>query len=162
MTFTRIELPNVNYQPHNSSWSRTDYESMEIIGKTDESKSIVLVVRTGYPSNDGRVHPLFKITFGGVLEYRFIESEFEYEDTPTHRGDFAFGLIEIHASAYIENMASKGPGRDYPKGQRFGRHSTDSQGGIPESDVHHYRFAIDEWGRLDVICLELSIVSINA
>lgn len=97
---------------------------------------------------------LGEITFKDVLEYRWIESEVEYEDFTEHEDAYEFGLIQIQESRYIERMAAKGPWRDFPQ-QRFG-------GTIHEEDIKHFRLAFDEYGRFDVIALGVVIREINS
>ncbi|MGA1870957.1 MAG: hypothetical protein ACMUJM_20665 [bacterium] len=48
--------------------------------------------------------------------------------------------------------------RRSPPGQRFGWHpNRPNGGGIDEAKVRHYRFGLDDWGKLDVICFDMTI-----
>jgi hypothetical protein len=89
-----------------------------------------------------------QLVFSDVLEFRWVEANVGYEAYPQHEEDFAFGLIEILDSAYVETMAAHGGGRDYP-GERIR--------GQPESLVRHFRFAADDWGTLNIIATELEV-----
>ena len=158
MAYRVIELPGVRRDPGRTSWAKTSFDSIRILGRRDEPVCVTVVICNYSPSHDDAVHRYFHLQFSGVLEYRYIDEIVSYEDQEAHRHDFEFGLIEILDSAYIENMASKGRRGNYPIGQRFGKFDpAPGSGGIAESEVRHFRLAFDKWGRLDVIALHLSI-----
>jgi len=93
------------------------------------------------------------IVFSNVLEYRWQEGYLEYEDFAAHKDDYEFGLIEVINSEYIKNMASKGVRADFSE-HRLGE-------GINDTEVKHYRLAFDEYGRFDVIALNVSVSEIS-
>jgi len=98
--------------------------------------------RTGEPAVFTRV------VFEAVFEYRWVASDQTY--FVANRDDFEFGLIEILDSGLISMMLNEGAYADQPKGQRFG-------GVIDEADLRHYRIGFDDYGTLDVICLNIQI-----
>lgn len=125
-----------------------DAPSVRILGASGEP--VTLIIQYHARETVEGQPPLFgEITFFDVLEYRWIADFVDYEDYPEHEKDFEFGLVEIIDSKYIENMASKGPWRDFP-GQRFGP-------GIKESSVRHFRIVFDEYGKFDIIAFEVSV-----
>jgi hypothetical protein len=122
--------------------------SVRVEGAEDEPVS--LSVKYHSRATTGGRAPVFGvITFTDVLEYRWVADFADYEDYAAHKDDSQFGLIEIIASAYVENMASKGMWSSY-KGQRFGEV-------IKESEVRHFRLAFDEYGKFDVIALGVTV-----
>ena len=161
-----IDLPGIhseaNREQWRKQWKNAAFDSIQVRGRRDEPISLTITVRNFNTTTD-RVPRYFALQFGSVLEYRFIDEIVCYEDIETHSGDYAFGLIEILNSAYVENMASKGSRQDLPVGQRFGKYDNDpDSGGIPEADVRHFRFAQDEWGKLDVIAISLHIEQVHS
>ena len=140
MAYKLIEIPGAStlheYNPE-----------VRILGVSDGPISLVITYHAG-ETEEGRSY-LGEITFSQVLEYRWISSLSPYEDIPEHKQDRAFGLIEILHSAYVENMASKGMRREYP-GERFGN-------GLKDADVKHFRLSFDEYGKFDIIAIEVSV-----
>ena len=138
MSYTILSIPG-------GTTCREDDPVVRISSVPDGPISLIVDYCASY-IQDG---PLYgEIVFSNILEYRFQVDFVEYEDLADHRDDYEFGLIEIHNSAYIENMASKGANAQF-HGQRFGQV-------IQESEIKHYRLAFDEYGRFDVICFGVS------
>lgn len=129
----------------------TKYDEVPVVFvQSPRNQPLTLTIR--YIANT--IDPQGSVTYGeiifhGVLEYRWIVSDVEYEDFAEHEGDYTFGLIQIEDSQYVERMAAKGPWRDFPN-ERFG-------GVIKEQDVKHYRIAFDDYGRFDVIALGVRV-----
>jgi hypothetical protein len=116
-------------------------------GGGNTSVSVTVIYRATERTQD--VPPtLGEIVFADVLEFRWIEHDVSYEQYTEHEEDYAFGLIEILDSVYIETMAARGGGRDYV-GERIR--------GQPENLVRHFRFSADEWGSLNIIATKISI-----
>ena len=140
MAHTAIEIPG---DP-----GAAEVERVQIVGGTDESPTVIVTYGAAGRHADS---PMVRaeISFSDVLEYRWKAFDLTYEDFPEHEEDYAFGLIEVTDSRYIENMAAKGPLRAQP-GQRFGPF-------LKEADVRHFRLAFDDWGELNVVALGVSV-----
>lgn len=125
----------------------------------DESPTVrVLAVRDGpvsleirfhaAPASAGESAEFTRLTFESVFEYRWIASDQQY--FPFHPDDYAFALIEIVHSEWIEAMLAEGMYWDQPPGERFG-------GLIHEGELRHYRLGFNQYGDFDVICLSVRI-----
>lgn len=118
-----------------------------ITGQADEPLELVLqydVVRQdGGPGS-------VTLTFRNVLEYRCVDSDFEYY--VADKEDFEFDLIEIKPSGLVELMARSGMHRVAGLGERLG-------GVVRESDVRHFRIGFDHYGVFDVLCLDLDVIT---
>ena len=147
MAYKIIEIPG-------GTTTLDDAPQVQIIGSSGTGVTVVIKYNSSY-IEEGKPSRFGEITFSGIFEYRWVKSDFEYEAHPEHEGDYEFGLIEIMDSAYIEDMASKGSRRDYP-GERFGFGRD-----FPESRVRHFRLAFDDYGRFDVIAVEVTIKEID-
>jgi hypothetical protein len=138
MSYTALSIPGCT----------TSYEGdpvVRISAVPDGPVSLIVDYCASY-IEDG---PLYgEITFSQILEYKFQVSFVDYEDFPEHSSDYEIGPIEIHQSAYIENMASRGVNARF-HGHRFGQF-------IEEAEVKHYRLGFDDYGRFDVICFGAS------
>ena len=109
--------------------------SVEVLFRASEA-------RTGEPADFTR------IVFEDVIEYRWVASNQTY--FMMNREDFEFGLIEIIDSELIAAMLNEGMYASQPKGKRFG-------GVIDEANLRHYRIGFDDYGTLDVVCLNIQI-----
>jgi hypothetical protein len=139
MTYKIIEIPG-------GSTTLDDGPNIKIVGASNEPVSVIVTYIAG-GSVEGRVFG--EITFDNVLEYRWIAGFVDYDDYPQHKQDYELGLIEVLNSAYVENMASKGPLRELSN-QRFGA-------ATKEKDVRHFRLGFDDYGCFDVIALAVSV-----
>lgn len=140
MNFKIIDIPG-------GSTNREDSPEVQIVCPSEFPLTLIIKyhshwIVSGEPPRFG------EITFSNVLEFRWVEEEYEYFQFPEER-DHGYGLIEILDSKHKENMASKMQWKDNP-GKRFGP-------AVEESDVHHFRLAFPKYGYFDIIALEVSI-----
>lgn len=88
-----------------------------------------------------------KVMFGSVLEYRWVE--FDYSFFTANVDDVEFGLIEIQDSGMIKQFLDSIAYPSLPIERRLGA--------LKVADIHHYRICFDDYGCLDVLCVELRI-----
>ena len=129
-----------------------DAPVVRIAGGGDEPMTVTITYNAAEITG-GRPPLLAEITFISVLEYRWVAQFVDYYPDDDEE-NFEFGLIQITDSKHIEDMAAKGPWRNYP-GQRFGDV-------IAESNVKHFRIAFDNYGLFDVIALGVVVREVPA
>lgn len=93
-----------------------------------------------YGNENIQVEIFFKIVYG------FKYTDFEYINTI----EYAFGLVEIEDSGWINELLDSWKKRDRPISEAFGKEL---------SKIHHYRLCFDEYGMYEVICKSLEIYS---
>jgi hypothetical protein len=121
-----------------------DAPVIRITGGGDEPLTVTICYNAA-ETTGARSPLLAEVTFTNVLEYRWVAHFVDYYPDDDE-GNFEFGLIQIVDSKHIEEMAAKGPWREYP-GRRFGDV-------IAEAEVKHYRMAFDDYGLFDIIALD--------
>lgn len=129
-----------------------DAPVVQVLG--NPNGAIALKIKYNASEITGGHPPVYgEVLFSDVLEYRWQADSVEYEDFPQHEDDFQFGLIEIHNSAYIDNMATKGV-RGNLREHRFGA-------GIKDAEVRHFRMGFDDYGCFDIIALNVLANEVN-
>lgn len=134
----------------NGEGLRTTYSASPsvTVNSTEDGPVSVRIVFQAEPSPLGAMAKFTILTFGNVLEYRWVASNFTY--FMANPDDYAFGLIEIIDSQLLEMMAANGMYKGRPEGMRLG-------GIIREEDVRHFRIGFDHYGTIDILCLALEI-----
>ncbi len=125
-----------------------DKPSIAFTGGGNEPVTVRVTYRAGY-SQDKPLR-IGELTFTSVLEFRFIEHMAEYEQYENHEGDGVLGLVEVLDSEYVKTMLRSAPAASGPNGNRFAET-------IPNDSIHHYRVLFDEYGKLDVIALNVEV-----
>ncbi|HTP09105.1 MAG TPA: hypothetical protein VMP08_12695 [Anaerolineae bacterium] len=140
MNFKLIDIPG-------GSTMSDDSPDVRIMCPSEQPLTLSIKYQT-HMIVSGQTPRYAEVTFSSVLEFRWVEEEFEYFQFPEQR-DHGYGLMEILDSMHKENMASRMQWKDRP-GKRFGP-------ALAESDVHHFRLAFPKYGCFDVIAVEVSI-----
>ena len=132
--------------------SFTPAPTVRVLNVPDAPTTMILEFPSGL-TVDGVPAPLTRLTFGGVMEYRWITTGFVY--FTTDRGDRGFKLIEITNSELKELLLSRSMWRQITPGERLG-------GVLKENQLRHFRIGFDEHGHYDVLCVDLAIEQVAA